>query len=91
VLSAGNGTSHLVGNRDTRGQCTASAAPSAVNTCSVAFSASYGTTPTVVVTPVDVAPSEVMGYSVHATPGGFTISFTVSHAGAVTFNYMVEG
>jgi trimeric autotransporter adhesin len=89
--SSSLGPSHLVGNTDTRGVCTASAVSSGVNTCSVTFHAGYSSVPIVVASPAGSDPSEVTGFAVHPTTGGFTIAFTVKSSGAVSFTYIVEG
>lgn len=95
VMTTGNfkvgGSGHLLGTHDMRGTCTAGASTSIVNSCQVGFSQAYGAPPIVVVTPTNVDPAVVTGWSVQSSTGGFTISFRVSSAGTYTFNYIVEG
>ncbi|MDQ2743423.1 MAG: hypothetical protein M3Z66_14180 [Chloroflexota bacterium] len=89
--TSGIGPSHLIGNADTRGQCTAGAGTGGNNTCHVTFATGYSGTPVVVVTPVGGDPSLVTGYVVSVNQYGFTITFSVKQATTVTFNYLVEG
>jgi len=85
------GNARIIGNKDMRGTCSASASINGVNTCQVAFTGNFSAPPVVVATPVGVDPAQVTGYSVQSSTGGFTISFRVSTAGNYTFNYIVEG
>jgi len=91
----GNGSSaaaHLTGNHDTRGQCSVTVSgDGSVKTCSITFFRAYNSTPVVVVAPSGSDPSLVTGYAVAATTGGFTVRFTTSGSGSVTFNYIVQG
>lgn len=83
---------HILGNHDTRGQCSVTApGPPGIGTCGVSFVDPYGSAPIVVVTPTNLDPSFVTGFSVQSSSGGFTIRFTTLTAGTVTFNYVVEG
>jgi hypothetical protein len=92
ILGSGSsGSAHLLGSRDTRGQCAAVAAPMITNTCSVTFANAYGSSPVVVATPAGTDPSLVTGFVVRSSAAGFTINFTVSKPAGIVFNYIVEG
>ncbi|HEX8919065.1 MAG TPA: hypothetical protein VF898_11225, partial [Chloroflexota bacterium] len=86
-----NAAAHMMGNRDTRGQCTITAGGSGTETCGITFSRPYSTAPLVVVSPTGSDPSVVTGFAVQSGTTGFVITFNTSRAATVTFNYMVEG
>lgn len=84
--------SHILGNHDTRGQCTATVSAGSTSTCGVIFTDPYSSTPIVVVSPSGTDPTVVSGFSVQAFAGGFTIYSTGGMPGTnVTFSYIVQG
>lgn len=83
---------HILGNGDTRGTCTAGATMEPViNTCSVNFTNAYPSAPVAVVTPTNIDPGVVTGYTVATSSSSLTIRFTTKTSTTVTFNYVVEG
>jgi hypothetical protein len=90
--TATGAASHILGNRDTRGTCTAGATMTpVVNTCTVSFINAYPSAPVAVVTPTNIDPGMVTGYTVATSSSSLTIRFTTATSTTVTFNYVVEG